>query len=612
MAKKKPAAVKKQTKRRLSLNSKVFKFFLIIAVWVVIGVAGLLGWHAYHLPDITKLETSVRQPSIVFLTQDRQEIAVQGDVHGETISLKQIPKSLIKALLATEDRNFYHHWGVDFKGLLRAVARNIVAGGYVQGGSTITQQLAKNLFLTPDRSLHRKIKEMLLAFWLEHHFTKDQILTIYLNRVYLGNQTYGVDAAAQQYFGKLVSYLDPLESAVIVGLLKAPSRFGRNSDLLKKRAAVVLANMLEEEYLTTQQYERYMKRLETLHLHRNPYGNNHRYFTDWIFSEVAKLVDIDQDLIVTTTIDLSLQNVAVQKIKQHVSQYGAEFNVGSSAFVAMDHGGAVKAMVGGYDYNRSQFNAAVQGKRQAGSVFKMFVFLTALDEGFSLDTRLKDTVYTNRDWTVHNFGWQERGEVSLAEAMVHSINTATVRLAQKVGISNVGRIVERLGFDKPPAGDLSIALGTYQTNLLSLVRAFTVLANQGEMIQPYGILEIRTADGKILYHRETHPEDQPKEKLFSESVLEKMAELLRKTVELGTAKKAQIPGVVVRGKTGTSQKFRDAWFVGYVPQLVAGVWMGNLNDTPMNRVVGGNLPCQLWSDIMRNVTPVSGDEAQNG
>ncbi len=594
---------RKTNPSRRSIWNKLLKFILILGIWGAIGLAALLGWHAYHLPDITKLETSVRQPSIVFLTRDRQEIAVQGDVHGETITLKQIPKSLIQALIATEDRNFYHHWGVDFKGLLRAMARNVVAGGYVQGGSTITQQLAKNLFLTPDRSLNRKIKEMMLAFWLEHHFTKDQILTIYLNRVYLGNQSYGVDAAAQQYFGKLVSYINPLESAVIVGLLKAPSRFGRNPVLLKKRAAVVLASMLEEGYLTNQQYEKYMGKLETLHLHRNPYGNNHRYFTDWVFSEVAKLVDVDQDLIVTTTIDLPLQNVAVQKIKDYITTYGTDFNVGSAAFVGMSYDGAVRAMVGGYDYNASQFNVAVQGSRQAGSIFKMFVFLAALEAGFKTDMILKDTVYQNRNWIVHNFGWRERGEVTLAEGMIYSINTATVRLAQKVGISFVGQMVERLGFEKPPAGDLSIALGTYQTNLLGLVRAFAILANEGRFVKPYGILEIRTADGRILYQREAPETENEPEKLFSDYTLETMADLLRKTVEVGTGKKAQVPGVIVRGKTGTTQKFRDAWFVGYIPGLVAGVWMGNLDDTPMNRVVGGNLPSQLGADILRAVVP---------
>ncbi|HCI49064.1 MAG: hypothetical protein A2621_01800 [Alphaproteobacteria bacterium RIFCSPHIGHO2_01_FULL_41_14] len=608
MIKKNPIILKGQGSSRSSFGRKLLKFILIVGIWGAIALAGLLSWHGYHLPDIKKLETSVRQPSIVFLTQDRQEIAVQGDMHGETITLKQIPKSLIQALMATEDRNFYNHWGVDFKGLLRAVVRNVVAGAYVQGGSTITQQLAKNLFLTPDRSLNRKLKEMMLAFWLEHHFTKDQILTIYLNRVYLGNQTYGVDAASQQYFGKLVSYMTPLESAVIVGLLKAPSRFGRNQDLLKKRASVVLTNMLEERYLTNQQYDYYLKKLETLHLHRNPYGNNNRYFTDWVLSEVVKLVDVDQDLIVTTTINLPIQNVAVQKIKNHIAINGEQYNVGSTAFVAMSYDGAVRAMVGGQDYNLAQFNTAVQASRQAGSIFKMFVFLAALEAGFQTDMMIKDTIYQNKNWVVHNFGYKERGEVSLGEAMVHSVNTATVRLAQKVGVSFIGNVVERLGFEKPPAGDLSIALGTYQTNLLNLVRAFAILANDGHFVQPYGILEIRaSSDGKILYQREPQREEKP-EKLFSDHALSTMQDLLQKTVEVGTARKAQVPGVVVRGKTGTTQKFRDAWFVGYIPNLVAGVWMGNLDDSPMNRVVGGNLPSQLWADIMREATRAGGME----
>ena len=600
MVKRKSAFQKKRTLRsKDSLWKKIFKFGLISSLWGGIALATLLAWHAYNLPDITNLETSVRRPSIVFLTQDHKEIAIQGDVHGETVSLKQVPKPLVQALMATEDHHFYDHLGIDFKGLLRAVVRNVVAGRYVQGGSTITQQLAKNLFLTPNRSLHRKIKEMMLAFWLEHHFSKDQILTIYLNRVFLGNQTYGVDAAAQQYFGKLVSHLNTAECAVIVALLKAPSRFGRNHDLLRKRGSIVLRNMLEEGYLSEDQYESFLKRMEKLRFYRNPYGNNHRYFTDWVLSEVGERVSMDQDLIVTTTVDLSLQNIAIQKIKESIAANHEKFNVETAAFLAMSYDGAVRAVVGGHNYNYNQFNIAIQAQRQSGSIFKAFIFLAALESGFKTSLILSDKVYTNRGWTVNNYGWKTRGEVTLEDALVYSINTATVRLAQKVGVGTIMDVAEKLGFSKPLAQDLTIALGTGETSLLELVQAFTTIANHGEQIEPYGVLEIRSSNGKILYKRESSEQRKKDQKVFKEDNIRTLEDILERAVEVGTAKKARIPGVVVRGKTGTSQRFRDAWFVGYLPGLVAGVWMGNLDDSPMNRLVGGNLPTSIWAQTMK-------------
>lgn len=572
----------------------------VVGTWGALILGMYLTWHALHLPDIQQLETSVRRPSIVFLTEDRKEIAIHGDVHGETVNLTQVPRSLINALLATEDRDFYKHSGIDFKALLRATVINIMSGRYVQGGSTLTQQLAKNLFLTPKRSLNRKIKEMLLSFWLEHHFSKDQIMTIYLNRVYLGNQTYGVDAAAQQYFGKLVSHLNAAESAVIVALLKAPSRFGRDTDLLKKRAAIVLNNMKEEGYLTEKAYAHVVGQLARIRFQENKHGNKHRYFTDWIMQEVGEHVDANQDLIVTTTIDLKLQSKAIDVLKDHIQKNGPQFNIETGAFLAMTPDGAVKAVVGGHDYNYNQFNTATQALRQPGSIYKAFIFLGALEQGISPRYELKDTIYKNKDWIVHNYGWTERGTVTMEDALVYSINTATVRLAKKVGVPHLMDVAERLGFRKPPNYDLTIALGTSETTLLELVQAFAVIANKGVQIEPYGVLEIRSADGQLLYQR-PKAKELP-DRAFKENVMDQMEELLEKSVSDGTSKRAQIKGVKVCGKTGTSQKFRDAWFVGYIPGLVAGVWMGNLNDTPMNHVVGGHFPAQVWSDIMRHMT----------
>jgi penicillin-binding protein 1A len=581
------------------LRQNLLKGILILGIWGFIGMAAVIGWYAYDLPDIQNLETKTRQSSMVFLTRDYHEIALQGDLYGETVTIKTVPKALINALLATEDRTFFQHYGIDWKGLARAFVKNLVAGAYVQGGSTITQQLAKNLFLSPDRSISRKMKEFLLALWLEHHFTKEQILNIYLNRVYLGNRTFGVDAAAQQYFGKLVSHLNTAECAIIVGLLKAPTRFGRNDDLLRERAQVVLKNMLEEKYLTEEKYKRASETLKIVKFHKNPYGNNHRYFTDWISSEVEKLLDKRQDLIVVTTLDLPLQNAATQILRTRLAAIREDYHVGEGAFVAMGYDGSVRAMIGGHNYNSSQFNVAVQAKRQAGSVAKMMVFLAALELGYDMDMMISDQPYRNKKWTVKDYKWETKGQVSLRDALVYSVNTATVRLAQKIGVKKIIEVTERLGVADKPDANLTIALGTAESNLLELVKVMGVVANKGIVVKPYGILEIRTSGGKVLYKRNEEAAKAEEVREFDESVMDQMDNLLKLTVEVGRGKNAQIPDKNVRGKTGTSQNFRDAWFVGYTDDLVAGVWLGNPDDSPMNKVAGGNFPAKIWSEIMR-------------
>ncbi len=600
MAKKTPSKAPAKVK---DLRQKIFRWILILGIWGFIVLASIIGWYAYDLPDIQNLDTKTRESSMVFLTRDYHEIALQGDLYGETVTIKTVPKALINALLATEDRTFFEHYGVDWKGLARAFVKNIMAGGYVQGGSTITQQLAKNLFLSPDRSISRKMREFLLALWLEHHFTKEQILNIYLNRVYLGNKTFGVDAAAQQYFGKLISHLNTVECAIIVGLLKAPTRFGRNDDLLRERAQVVLKNMLEEKYLTEEKYARSLETLKNVKFHKNPYGNNHRYFTDWISSEVEKIVDKRQDLIVVTTLDLPLQNAATQILRTRLAAIREDSHVEEGAFVAMGYDGAVRAMIGGKSYNSSQFNVAVQAKRQAGSVAKLMVFLAALELGYDMDMMISDKPYRNKKWTVRDYKWDTKGEITLRDAFVYSVNTATVRLAQKVGVQKIIDVTERLGFQEKPEANLTIALGTSESNLLELVKVMGVVANHGVAVKPYGILEIRTSGGKVLYRRNAEAAKAEEVREFDESVMTQMEELLKLTVDVGRGKNAQIPGEKVFGKTGTSQKFRDAWFVGYTPEVIAGVWLGNPDDSPMNKVAGGNFPAKIWSEIVRTMKP---------
>lgn len=603
--------MKKRSKNRSRKNKKGGKFikrFFILAVWGFVLVGAVLLWHAKDLPNIEDVETASKRPSIVFLSSDHQEIAVDGDVAGEIVTLKQVPKSLVHALLATEDRHFYKHFGVDWIGLLRATVKNIVAGRFIQGGSTLTQQLAKNLFLSPERSINRKIKELLLAFWLEYHFTKDQILTIYLNRVYLGRQTYGVDAAAQQYFGKLVSHLSLEESAVIVGLLKAPSRYGSNEGQLRKRASIVLMRMQELGYLTLERYKASLKKLETLRFVLSKRDNNVRYFTDWVASEASKYVDKKTDLIIITTLDRKLQSIASQFLQKQISLYGEERRIGEASFVAMNYNGAVKAIVGGANYNRNQFNVAVQARRQPGSSFKPVIYLAAMEAGYNPDdVILSDDSYKNKNWTVENYGWQMRGSATMRDALIYSLNTSTVRLAQMVGMKKIMEVSQKLGFQTSIERNLSIALGTSSSNLLELTRMMAIIANHGKKIEPYGILEIRSTNGEILYKR-PEPVEAP-EQLFEPHIIKELAIILEEVVTRGTGKKAAIPNVRVGGKTGTSQDYRDAWFIGYTSDLIAGVWMGNLNYQPMNHVVGGTLPAQTWKMIVESYqTDISTEE----
>ena len=589
----------KKTKQSKRKNKKfnlwwwLLKWSLIASFWGAAAVAVVLTWYARDLPEIQGFDLTSRKPSIVFLTKDRREIATHGHIYCETVTADKVPTHLLQALIATEDRRFFEHPGIDVVGLARATVRNMISGHVVQGGSTLTQQLVKNIFLSHERSFSRKIQEVILSIWLERHFTKEQILSIYLNRVYLGGGTFGVDAAAQLYFGKLVGHLNLAECAAIAGLLKAPNRYARNHEKLKQRAIVVLHNMREVNYITTAQYEKAKADVHNMsfQIKKMP---SYRYFTDWVSSELENLVDTSQDLIVTTTLDSRLQNAAMQSIKTAIKTHGEKYNVQQAAFVGMSFDGAVRALVGGAHYFSMQYNLATQAHRQAGSAFKPVVYLAALEQGQTLQDLFDDSPYTKGQWTANNFGWKDRGEATLAQGLTHSINTVSIRVAEKTGLTPIINMSERLGFSRKPKRNLSIALGTTEASLLELVNAFTIIGNQGIAVQPYGILEVRNAKGDLLYKR------APLEviEVLDPTIAQTMIQLLQSVVAQGTAKAARLPGRTVAGKTGTTQKFRDAWFIGFTDHLTGGVWMGNPDETPMSRVVGGTLPARLWRDIM--------------
>jgi penicillin-binding protein 1A len=472
------------------------------------------------------------------------------------------------------------------------------AGHLVQGGSTITQQLAKNLFLSPERNFGRKIRETLLALWLEHRFSKDEILEIYLNRVYLGAGAYGVDAAAHRYFGKSAKSLDLFESAVIAGLLKAPTRFSPANDRERAaaRAAQVLDRMVETGAITTADAAAAEKRGPSL---AATLGNRPgtRYFADWIAEQVRDFATADRDLTIRTTLDPRLQAAAEAAIGDALAKNGGKLEVGQGALVAMTPDGAVQAMVGGRDYGGSQFNRATQAQRQPGSSFKPFVYLAGLEAGLRPSDHFVDAPIRIGNWEPHNYLDRYQGDVSLSEALAQSINTVAVQVAQRAGPANVVAAAGRLGITSPLAPDASIALGTNEVNLLELVSAYAPFANGGTGVIAYAINEIKDNGGKVLYRRSGSGPGQ----VVAPDLVAMMDTMLAEVIGHGTGKAAALPRPVA-GKTGTTQDYRDAWFIGFTADLVAGVWFGNDDNAPMKKVTGGSLPAVAWRSFMLAAT----------
>jgi penicillin-binding protein 1A len=566
-----------------------------LALWGAIIGGGVLGYFALTLPDTKQLTVAERRPSVTVLANDGTTIASLGDLFGQPLTLKEMSPYLPQAVVATEDRRFYSHFGIDPIGLIRAGMTDLRAGHVVQGGSTITQQLAKNLFLTPERSLARKIRETLLAVWLERRFTKDEILEIYLNRVYLGAGTYGVDAAAHRYFNKSAGKLDLYESAVIAGLLKAPTRFSPTNDRDKSaaRAAQVLANMVEAGYISGMDAIAAEKRSSALAAASNIRPGT-RYFADWIADQVRDFAGTaDRDLTVRTTLDPRLQAAAEAAISDTLARHGQKMAVSQGALVAMAPDGAVRAMVGGRDYNQSQFNRATQAQRQPGSSFKPFVYLAGLEAGLQPGDHFIDAPIRIGNWQPHNYLDRYQGDMTLAEGLAQSINTIAVQVAQRAGVPNVIAVANRLGITSGLAADASIALGTNEVNLLELVSAYAPFANGGNGVLGYGITEIRDSAGKVVYQR-TGSGTGP---VIAPDQVGMMNQMLTGVIGHGTGKAATLPRPVA-GKTGTTQDYRDAWFIGYTADLVAGVWFGNDDNSPMAKVTGGSLPAAAWHSFM--------------
>ena len=585
----------KRTLKKRSFWVVIFR--LAIAGAIVGGL--IVVYFAQTLPDIRDLNTIRKQQGITITTEDGRVVSNYGDVYGEYVPYDKLPKSLIQAVVATEDRRFFVHGGIDVWGILRAMVVNVTRGHLVQGGSTITQQVAKNVFLTPERSLKRKVQEVLLAFWLESRFTKQEIMAIYLNRVYLGSGAFGVDAASRRYFNKPATEMNLGESALIAGLLKAPSRYAPSSSPERAEARIhqVLLNMVDAGYLDKSQVQ---PALDSF-VHspaREGDGGNVRYYTDWILDQIPNYVGSTQDdLVVTTTFDPKLQGYAVDALQNGIATSGAKLKFSEGALVAMTPDGAVKAIVGGADYGKTQFNRATQAKRQPGSLFKLFVYLAALEAGMTPESTVIDGPISlqvgNKVWSPGNYEKGFKGEVQLVEALRESLNTAAVRLSLYTGVGKVAEMAARLGVPDIPAYP-AIALGAVEATVMDMTNAFAHVANGGHKVVPYGILQIATRDGNVLYKYEK-PEDQT---VLADGTVEMMNYMLMDVTRRGTGAKAALPGRPTAGKTGTSSDFKDAWFIGFTPQLVAGVWVGNDDNSKMAKVTGGIGAAPIWHDFM--------------
>ncbi len=580
-----------------SFLRKVAYSGLALCLGGVIVLGGGVAYYASQLPPLSQLTVPKRPPNIAILANDGSPLANRGETGGREISLGELPPVLPKAFVAIEDRRFYDHWGIDLMGLLRAAYRNLTHDGGLQGGSTLTQQLAKNLFLTQERTVSRKIQEAILSLWLERSYSKDQILELYLNRVYFGAGAYGVEAAAQRYFGKSARNLSLSEAALLAGLVQSPSRLApsRNREAAQARAERVIAAMKELDFITPDMAGTALG--APAEIVRPKAAGSANYAADYVMEALDDTVGaIDSDIVVSTTLEPALQAAAERVLVDELDAKGQKFNVSQGAFVAMRPDGAVTALVGGRNYETSQFNRATSARRQPGSAFKPFVYLTALERGLRPDTLRTDSPVNINGWKPENYDRGYRGPITLRNALALSLNTVAVKLIMEVGPQSVVQTAQRLGIASPLQADPTIALGTSEVTPLELVGAYASFANGGFGVVPYVIAEVKAADGRPIFHRPA-PDDAGR--IIDPGTDAMMNAMLHNVFVIGTAQRARMPGWPMAGKSGTTNDYKDAWFVGFTGNLVAGVWLGNDDSTPTKGVSGGNLPTDIWHNFMK-------------
>ncbi|TCS12127.1 PBP1A family penicillin-binding protein [Caulobacter sp. BK020] len=564
--------------------------------------AGFVWWKYLRdtptLPSREALFAVNRAPGVRFEDRSGQVIASRGPRYGQRIGLAGLPNYVPLAFLAAEDKRFYQHGAIDPYGIARAAWVNHKAGRTVQGASTLSQQLAKGLFLTPDRTVKRKLQEMLMAWRLERVLSKDEVLELYLNRVFFGANTFGVDGASRTYFGKPASQLSLSEAALLASLPKAPSRLALTRDMgaALTRSRLVLANMRQEGWITAEQERQALEDTPRLSPLTVADEGDYGWVLDYATAEAVRIAGQNApDLVVRLTIDSRLQHVGAETVRQAIAVGGANAGAGQAALLSLAADGAVRAMVGGTDYVESPFNRAVQARRQPGSTFKPFVYAAALEKGvLPTDIRVDGPVRFGA-WKPENYGGGYRGPMTVQDALVNSINTIAVKLAQEAGGPAIGDLARRFGITSlPPNPDLSVALGAYEVNLLQLTSGFQVFQQGGLRLEPYVIESIATQDGRPIF---AHSAPAVPASVYDISKASMMVKMMKKVVEVGTARRAAF-GWPAAGKTGTSQNWRDAWFVGFTPDYVTGVWVGNDDDRPMNKVVGGDIPASIWRRYM--------------
>jgi penicillin-binding protein 1A len=591
----------RQQRRRTPLGALLY-WSLVLGVWAAIFVVGALAVFATDLPDTSKLYDVRRQPSITYLDRSGAVVAVRGSEFAPPADIDALPPYVPAAFVAIEDRQFYHHPGFNPWGMARSAAHNLShPGSNLQGGSTITQQLARNLFLTPAQTYRRKAQELILSVWLELHFTKKQILALYLNRVSFGGGAYGIEAAAQRYFNKPASGLTLGEAALLAATMKGPTRYNpaANSARAARRATVVLNEMERMGAITAEQ--RAQAFATPVRVSARLANQRAQYFVDWLDAQVrSQFGQPTEDLVVETTLDLPIQAAAEQAVRTGVALHGTQ-GVRNGALVAMDGEGRLRAYVGGCDYAVSQFDRATAARRQAGSAFKPFVYLAAMESGHTPHEAVIDEPITIGNWTPRNYTGRYLGPITLETALAQSVNTVAARLANEVGTSRVAETARRLGITSPIQTDPSMALGAVEVSPLEMAQAYDAFDNGGLRARAYGIERIRTAAGRMLYDRGAEPEARVQ--VIGQPALGYMIQMMRQVIASGTGARARVAGYDLAGKTGTTSDYRDAWFVGYTGGFVAAVWTGRDDNTPMRRVTGGGAPADIWRAFMTAALP---------
>jgi len=599
---KKPRSKARKPKARTSRGRlagalrSMFYWCFVLAIWGGIAIAGVVAFYGARMPSAATWSIPDRSPNVKIVSVRGETMANRGATGGEALLLGDMSPYIPQAVIAIEDRRFYSHFGVDPIGLARAVVANVMAGRMVQGGSTLTQQLAKNLFLSPERTIERKVQEVLLSLWLEHSFTKDQILEMYLNRVFFGSGAYGVEAASRRYFRKPARDASLAEAALLAGLLKAPSRLSpaRNPKAAEARAQVVLGAMRDHGVVSDSEIATALTSPQVRA--KSYWTGSENYVADLVMERLPDLVGkVTEDLVVDTTIDFQLQREAEKALRFTLEKNSAKFNVSQGALVSIDGTGAVRALIGGREYATSQFDRATDALRQPGSAFKPFVYTAALEQGRTPLSVRNDAPVRIGKWTPENYDGKYRGEVTLSDALTHSLNTVAAQLVMEVGPKTVVQTARRLGIEAPLKANASIALGTSEVTLLELTGAYAPFMNGGYKATPHVIRRVSTQDGKVLYE---NTYDNPP-RVIDPAVAGMMNRMLVRVVEEGTGRKARLDGWPAAGKTGTTQSYRDALFIGYTANLATGVWFGNDNGKPMKNVTGGGLPAKTWKQFMQ-------------